>query len=342
MNASRRVQAIAIAVAVLLVGAIAWVVVSVSDSGPSAEQAPGQRSEKGKQIQDEPATWPLTGLPVRGKGDGTQPFPAYAVKVDNTSSSAPQRGLGQADLVVEELVEGGTTRLAAFFHSQLPKVVGPVRSMRATDVGVVSPARATVVTSGAAGPTIRRIEQAGIVFLGESNASVYRDGARAAPYNVFANLQGIAQKARKDHPNPDDYFTWGKAKDLPKGRKASGLSAAFGRQTTTWRFEQGRYRNETGYAASGDEFVADTVVVMRVQVGDAGYRDPAGSFVPESKLTGSGPMSIFHGGRQVSGTWQKKSLDAPPVLRSGGKEVPVPAGHTWVELVPVSGNVSVR
>ncbi len=342
MNASRRVQAIAAAVAVLLVGAVAWFVVSVSDSDPAADQAPGQRSEEGKQIQDEPATWPLTGLPVQDKGDGTQPFPAYVVKVDNTASSAPQRGLDQADLVVEELVEGGTTRLAAFFHSQLPQVVGPVRSMRATDVGVVSPAKATVVTSGAAGPTIRRVQQAGIVFLGESNADVYRDGGRAAPYNLFANLQAIAKRSRPDHPNPDDYFTWGKAKDLPKGRTAQGLSAAFGRHTTTWQLEQGRYRNVDGYAADDEQFVADTVVVMRVEVGDAGYRDPAGSFVPESKLTGTGPMSIFHGGRQISGTWAKPSLDAPVELRSGGQEVAVPAGNTWVELVPVSGNVSVR
>ena len=41
-------------------------------------------------------------------------------KIDNTSSSAPQLGLGSADLVVEELVEGGMTRLAVFFYSDIP------------------------------------------------------------------------------------------------------------------------------------------------------------------------------------------------------------------------------
>ena len=41
-------------------------------------------------------------------------------KIDNTSSSAPQVGLGSADLVVEELVEGGFTRLAAFYYSEVP------------------------------------------------------------------------------------------------------------------------------------------------------------------------------------------------------------------------------
>ena len=55
---------------------------------------------------------PLTGLPVEGEprppGDG--------VKIDNSGSSAPQVGLATADLVAEELVEGGITRLAVFFY----------------------------------------------------------------------------------------------------------------------------------------------------------------------------------------------------------------------------------
>ena len=88
-------------------------------------------------------------------------------KIDNTASSAPQLGLGSADLVVEELVEGGMTRLAVFFYSDIPGAVGPVRSMRASDIGIVSPVEAQVVTSGAAPVTINRISQAGIKFFGE-------------------------------------------------------------------------------------------------------------------------------------------------------------------------------
>ncbi len=342
MSSSRTAQLVAAVVAVLLVGGLALFVVRLSsdDAEPSSGEQPSaeETPEPGKK---QPATWPLTGRPVKGKGDGTQPFPAYVVKIDNTGSAAPQRGLSQADMVVEELVEGGTTRLAAFFHTRLPKVAGPVRSMRATDIGVVSRAKATVVTSGAAPPTIRRINEAGITFLGEANPNIYRDNGRSAPYNLFADVQAIGKRAAKDHPDPDDYFTWGRPQDLPRGRKATGLSASFGRHTTTWQLEGGRYRNVNGYAASDEQFEADTVVVMRVEVGDAGYRDPVGSFVPESKLTGEGPMSVFHGGRQVRGTWSKKDARSPVVLRSGGSELAVPAGNTWVELVPVDGNVSV-
>jgi hypothetical protein len=54
--------------------------------------------------------------------------------MDNTVSSRPQVGLSKADMVVEELVEGGLTRLAVFYYSHLAGIVGPIRSMRASAV----------------------------------------------------------------------------------------------------------------------------------------------------------------------------------------------------------------
>ena len=58
------------------------------------------------------------------------------VKIDNVDAARPQTGVNQADVVYEELVEGGLTRLAAVFQSQYPTVVGPVRSGRLTDEGI--------------------------------------------------------------------------------------------------------------------------------------------------------------------------------------------------------------
>src|SRR4029077_9435591 len=81
------------------------------------------------------STWPMTGLPVSGDETAEQSYPVLVTKLDNTSSSAPQIGLGEADLVVEELVEGGLTRLAAVYHSPLPTPGGPVRSLRAPGIG---------------------------------------------------------------------------------------------------------------------------------------------------------------------------------------------------------------
>ena len=91
------------------------------------------------EVPEEPQTWPLTGIEVDGDGSAEARHPVLVTKMDNTPSSSPQLGLSHADLVVEELVEGGITRLAAFFYSDIPGTVGPVRSMRASDIGIVTP-----------------------------------------------------------------------------------------------------------------------------------------------------------------------------------------------------------
>lgn len=282
--------------------------------------------------------WPLTGLPA----DGPAPkHPVLVVKVDNTASSIPQVGLGAADLVAEELVEGGATRLAVFYYSQIPDRVGPVRSMRATDIGIVQPAEAVLVASGGAPPTVRRVQAAGIKLVGEGGVGYSRDNSRPSPYNLFMDLPKLAKTLKAPEP-PDNYLSWGDAEEFPGGQRARTIAATFsGGHTTSWQFRQGSYVNQSSRAAAGDEFRPDTVLVLRVPVGDAGYKDPAGNPVPETKLSGSGEALVFHGGRLVRGTWAKQSLAAPLKLRTKAGELAIPPGKVWIELVPVDGgNVS--
>jgi len=285
------------------------------------------------------STWPLTGLPVDADGSSELQRPVLVVKMDNTYSSAPQIGLSKADMVVEELVEGGLTRLAAFFYSRIPGTAGPVRSMRASDIGIVKPVDAQMVTSGAAGVTIRRLQQAGIKFYGEGSKGSYRDSGRAAPYNLFVRLTELAKSLEKgEAQRPDDYLPWGEEGDLPQGRRAKTIAASFSAgHTTNWTFAAGKYRNDNTYAADGDEFLADTVLVLRVRVGDAGYRDPAGNPVPETKFEGSGAALVFHNGRVVRGTWTKSKPDSALTLKTRAGALTIPAGHVFIELVPASG-----
>jgi hypothetical protein len=305
-----------------------------SDGSGDATPA-GQKVAGGQQVS---ATWPLTGLSVSGGADAAQSHPILVAKMDNTYSSAPQVGLGSADMVVEELVEGGLTRLAAFYYSDLPSRVGPVRSMRASDVGIVSPVKGAMVTSGAAPVTIKRIKAAGIKFYAEGSAGFARDSSRHAPYNLFADLQSVAKEAKVSATRPSDYLPWGSDGDFPKGPAATTIAASFGGgHTTNWHYDGHGYVNENTYAAPGDRFPADSVLVLRVQVGDAGYLDPAGNHVPETKLTGKGAALLFHGGRVVRGTWSKSDLGASLRLATKQGALTVPPGHTWIELVPANG-----
>jgi len=303
---------------------------------------PFTASPEGEQEQVEPTTWPLTGLPVDDGDSAVLKHPILVTKIDNTSSSSPQVGLSKADLVVEELVEGGLTRLAVFFYSQLPDNAGPVRSMRASDIGIVPHEHAAVVTSGAARVTINRITDAGIPFFQEGAAGLSRDSSRYAPYNLFANLTEVAKATKHEAVRPADYLPWGDGADLPQGKKATTLAATFaGGRSTQWSYDGKGYANTNTNAGADDQFPADTVLALQVQVGDAGYRDPAGNPVPETHFVGEGPAWLFHGGRVIRATWHKDELTSMLTLTAKQGDLTVPAGHVWIELVPAGpGNVT--
>lgn len=322
--------------------AIAAVVSSIVLAGcggdtPSADESPeSQNTATGATLSGQ---WPLTGLPAEG---AAPKHPVMVVKIDNSSSSSPQIGLGKADLVTEELVEGGSTRLAVFYYSQVPKIVGPVRSFRATDIGIVQPAEAVLVASGGAGPTVQRMKDAGVKTVTEGGTGYYRDSARTSPYNLFMDLPKLAASLNAPEP-PPNYLPWGAEEDFPSGQRAKGLEAEFSAaQTSSWRYQGGVYVDQNSYAAQGDRFAPATVLVLRVQVGDAGYLDPAGNPVPETKLTGSGEAMVFHGGKLVRGTWTKRGLDDTLTLSTKAGELTLPAGKVLMELVPKDGgNVTV-
>jgi hypothetical protein len=306
----------------------------VSCSGSDEEE---QAAARKAAEREQASRSPLTGLTFKGKPPA---HPVVAVKIDNSGSSAPQIGLGSADMVVEELVEGGITRLAAFFYSDVPTNVGPVRSMRATDIGVVQPLDAVLVASGGAAPTVTRLKDEDIRTFTEGARGYYRDTGRVAPYNLFMHL-GELVKTLDAGDRAAPYLPFASpssSPSLPKGEAAKGFTATFSpSSSSTFGLRDGRYVNTDTNATAEDQFVADTVLVLRVRVEDAGYLDPAGNPVPETIFDGQGDAMIFDGGRLVRGTWTKNGLASDIRLRAAGETVTLPPGKVWIELVPAEG-----
>ena len=306
---------------------------AADDTAPSSQQTADQQTLH--------AQWPLTGLPV----DGSLPdHGVFIVKIDNTDASAPQIGLAAADLVTEELVEGGLTRLAVFFDSDIPDLVGPVRSMRASDIGVVKAARATLVASGGAPPTVQRLASAHIKTETEGAVGYYRDSSRSAPYNLMMKLPDLV-KSMGDTPKPArPYLPFGREKDFPGGKPAKSFQAVFSEgHTTSWQYQAAKgYVRPDSFAEDGDDYIPDSVLVLRVQITDAGYLDPAGNPVPETVLEGKGAAMLFHDGQVVKGTWSKKSAKAVLHLKTKRGSLTVPTGHVWIELIPADqGDVTI-
>src|SRR5215471_13869593 len=136
-----------------------------------------------------PPKAPLTGLDDPSGQSLTRP--AVSVKVENTAFARPQAGLDQADVVYEEVVEGGITRFVAIFNSQVPDVIGPVRSVRAMDPDIVWPLGGIFAFSGGTQDNIDLAATAPVKIATENNTDVLVRNAqgqppRDAPHNLYA------------------------------------------------------------------------------------------------------------------------------------------------------------
>ena len=146
-----------------------------------------------------PPTCPLTGKPAPG---GRVPRrPVLAVKVENTPDAYPLAGLQTADVVYEELVEGGITRFMALYQCKDAKKVGPVRSARTTDpkVLVQYDPHAVIAYSGGQLAVVHAVERSGLVSFDEDSGgdAFWRDSARYEPHNLFVNTAKLRAKSAK-------------------------------------------------------------------------------------------------------------------------------------------------
>jgi hypothetical protein len=287
-----------------------------------------------------PAVAPLTGLP--DPFDVTAHRCAVTVKIDNTPAAQPHYGLEQADVVYEEVVEGGITRLAAVFNSQAPDRVGPVRSVRRTDQSLVWPLRGVFAYSGGAAYAIASIDTAPVVQLDETRAGsmMFRDDTRSAPHNLYAHVDQMY--ARCASPPPPALFTYRQPQASAAGAVVGSVRVGFMQGyavTWTWDSYSGSWRRSLfgrpEITAAGEPLEATNVVVMSTNyVGGVGVEGA------EANLVGRGTAWVFSAGREVTGTWVRPDKTKPARLfDSQHRIVPLSPGPTWVELPDASYQV---
>jgi hypothetical protein len=286
---------------------------------------------------------PLTGLPYPKRL--LKDRSALTIKIDNTPEAMPQYGVNEADVVYEEIVEGGITRLAAIFNSKVPTVVGPVRSVRRTDREIVFPIGGVFAFSGGAEYAVRSIETAPVKLYDESNAgaAMFRNASRAAPHNLFANAELLMDKDGKPRP-PTPLFTYlssGTHFGGPKVKSfvvnfASGYEATYTWDTKTKSWDRTLF-GAPEVTASGARVSPTNVIVMTVNyVGGVGVIDSY------AQLIGSGHVEVFSGGRVAHGTWVRPNLRHAAIYRNlQGKIINLTPGQTWVELLSVGEGVSI-
>src|SRR5579871_2960603 len=168
-------------------------------AGPTTTTAPATTTTGSTAATAPPGAplCPLTGLPAVTPANVKRP--ALSVKVDNAPSALPQIGLNNADIVTEEVVEGGLTRFFVTFQCQDAAVVGPIRSARPVDADLLRELNGGIlVYSGAAIGEIapsKAHSNAVLISMDAGNHGFYRDYHRIAPSNVFGSTAGFYQEA---------------------------------------------------------------------------------------------------------------------------------------------------
>ena len=285
-----------------------------------------------------PPLAPLTGLPDVGGGLAR---PALSVKIENSPDSRPQVGIEQADVVYEEVVEGGITRFVVIYNSQVPATIGPIRSVRDMDPNIVWPIGGIFAYSGGAPGPVAHISDAPVNLVDESatGTAMYRERGRAAPHNLFGYGQALFDRGGQPVPPPPLFpylvpgETWAVAESVQSFRV--GFQAGYD-PTGTWDAATGIWKRAYGatpfMAASGVQIAPQNVVVQFIEY--PGYSD--------GKTVGGGDVMVFSNGHLARGKWLRSGPEQPAAFfDAAGNVIKLMPGQTWVELLPVGSAVDV-
>jgi hypothetical protein len=337
-------------VGVLIVAAVVALVVTSKSTPSSASKPPAPVTPITAlpTTTTAPApTCPLTGTPAPG---GTVPArPALGVKIGNYPDDRPSAGLNQADVVFEEPVEGGITRLVAVFQCQSPALVGDLRSARQPDVGILSQlSKPIFVHAGGIDPVIALLQAAPLtdenLLSGAAASAVIQQPGRYAPYSTFANTATLWALDPGDTTPPAPIFTY--TASPPAGSVAgSGGSVHIpfsGTSDVTWTWNPAANNYLRSYATGPDKLIdgsqsaANSVVIMTVQTSSGPWlENDEGGLEVQIPDTGSGPLVVLRNGAAITGTWTRTSLTQPPTLTAtNGTPITLQPGNTWEELVP--------
>jgi hypothetical protein len=296
--------------------------------------------------------WPLTGLPAPSAEAIT--IRVVSVKIENAPDARPQTGLDKADVVYEVIAEGGITRFHTLFQSQVPAVVGPVRSCRPPDLYVIQQYHSILAHVG--GPSkVRAILASDKTKYNDMDqffnpASYWRVKTRAAPHNMYLDitkLRGFAT-SKRGYPATETItgFEFAQASESATPVVSTIDVPMASTSRVEWRFDPvahtyGRFMNGKPHkdAVSGKQLTAHNVIVIWAKI--TPYPgDHKG--VVNIALSGTGKASVFSGGQRVDGTWTA-GTDAPPTFRaSDGSTIKLDPGNTWIQVLGLTQKITAK
>jgi hypothetical protein len=283
----------------------------------------------------------LTGLPA----DATiTSRPILAVKIDNYGPARPQWALEQADAIIEENVEG-ITRFVALFQTNLPDVVGPVRSARIGDLDLLSAMNRPVFAYSGANPGvtdwIASAARSGVLvdFTALHNPCYVRTADRPGPHNLLLDPTCAIDTSTAAGPARPLWHidpTWTSPNDVDVVPDTT-FSPAMDGVVVDWMWDSttGTYlRSQDGephLTVAGTQISARTVV----EISTVYVPSPVDARSPTPITVGTGTAIVHRNGVAVPVTWSRATAYDPYqfVEAATGQPIMLNTGTTFIELV---------
>lgn len=311
---------------------------------------------------------PLTGQ-CDGISDEALTHRPIAVMINNISTSLPQWGISQADIIYEMLAEGRITRLLAIFqdYSKIEKLAS-IRSARPYYMDIAQSYGAVYIHFGGSEPAYEQIAKRkdlihidgikgnweGTVFFRDPDRkkqmglehSVYTTGEYLATAMEKLESQGYDLN-QSTHPSAFTFSERLSENAAVGGEAASKITLTFSERHKPWfeyDAESGKYlRFEYGEAQMdgwlNTQIATENVLVLRMKTVDV----KSDLHLVDVTTTGSGDGYYFCGGKYVPITWKKDSYNSEiRYFDAQGNDLVVARGKTFVSVVTESASVVIE
>ncbi len=273
---------------------------------------------------------------------------AVAVKIENSPQARPQSGLQEADVVFEEIVEGGITRFMAIYHCGDSERAGPVRSARFDDPKIASPYTKFLAFSGANDIVLEELDKREMFQVDEDTpgGALFRDPPGVLEvHNLFADTTILRDVEGADElEGPAHPIRFG---DVPEGAAdakrvklnfTSSITIEYRWKGDAWK----RWEDDEPFVTiEGDQIAPANVLIQEVRVDNSeSIFDVAGNPSPDIDLASQGRAFLFRDGKVIEGAWTADKDGIPEFVTIDGDPFVFATGTTWIELVPsAEGNV---
>ncbi len=277
-----------------------------------------------------------------------------AVMIDNEKPAwVNHGGLNSAYMLYEFIIEGGETRIMAFFKNVAPTYIGPVRSARHYFLDYAMEHDAIFVHFGWS-----PLAQSNIKELNINNINGIFDSFfwRVAPLGSYHNaitsmeriLKYVQTKGYRETSDKESIITYNeKDTDIESGSVAEKIKIKYsGTQNVLYEYDADKkvyLRSMRGQvhkdSQTGEQFYAKNIVMIYVK--DELLDDPEDKGRRNLYNVGTGDGFFATNGKIEKITWKKDSRSSRTVYYDiNGEEITFNDGITWVQIVPTNGSVS--